>query len=356
MPCEPAALMRRDRERCVLRCVLLACTLAALWLLSSFLQGRRDGLTVADEPLRRVWSLPRSGTALPASRGTCPAAQQHSEYGGDVVRWGTDNMQASAGACCASCEATAGCNTWVFCDAANGCSGGGRPHGECWLKRCAVPARPLVSGAGPGVGWTSGALFNSAEAAGAAQIDAVEQRELDALRFAPGNARVFLDVSIDDGAPKRMEFMLFANTSPRWAENLLGLCRGDRGVAPAGAEGAGKTRSLVGASFYRILDQFIDQTGAGTDSVFGGAFPDDEGGLRLKHNRRGLLSAANMGRDTSTSHFSILMAPAPHLDGSYAIFGELVAGWEVAVAINALASPSGTPTGRAVIVAAGQLE
>jgi len=63
-----------------------------------------------------------------------------------------------------------------------------------------------------------------------------------------------------------------------------------------------------------------------------------------------------MGRDTSTSHFSILMAPAPHLDGSYAIFGELVAGWEVAVAINALASPSGTPTGRAVIVAAGQLE
>ena len=28
--------------------------------------------------------------------------------------------------------------------------------------------------------------------------------------------------------------------------------------------------------------------------------------------------------DTTTSHFSILMAPAPHLNGKYTVFGELV--------------------------------
>ena len=61
--------------------------------------------------------------------------------------------------------------------------------------------------------------------------------------------------------------------------------------------------------------QFIDQSGAGTESVFGGAFKDDPGGLELKHDRGGLLSMANTGPDSNTSHFSIVVAPAPHLNG-----------------------------------------
>lgn len=44
---------------------------------------------------------------------------------------------------------------------------------------------------------------------------------------------------------------------------------------------------------------------------------------------QGLLSMANSGADTNTSHFSILMSPAPHLDGHYTIFGEVVEGFEV---------------------------
>lgn len=38
---------------------------------------------------------------------------------------------------------------------------------------------------------------------------------------------------------------------------------------------------------------------------------------------------ANAGPDTNTSHFSILMAPAAHLDGHYTVFGEVVEGFEV---------------------------
>jgi cyclophilin family peptidyl-prolyl cis-trans isomerase len=44
---------------------------------------------------------------------------------------------------------------------------------------------------------------------------------------------------------------------------------------------------------------------------------------------QGLLSVANRGHDTNTGHFSILQAPAPHLNRGYVIFGELVSGWEV---------------------------
>lgn len=57
-------------------------------------------------------------------------------------------------------------------------------------------------------------------------------------------------------------------------------------MVPPGREGAGKKYHLKGAAFYRIIDRFIIQTGAGTDSVFGGTFKDDPGGLELKHEHK----------------------------------------------------------------------
>ena len=147
---------------------------------------------------------------------------------------------------------------------------------------------------------------------------------------------------------------------------------------------------LQGHFFYRIIDQFIDQSGAETESVFGGRhwhaanalagarcvtcmddacltelllgagqFDDDLGGLALKHDRRGLLSMANMGPNTNTSHFSIMAAPAPHLNAKYTIFGEVVAGIDVVMAVNKLAAGkpdnhAGAEAG-AQIVDAGQL-
>jgi peptidyl-prolyl isomerase D len=149
--------------------------------------------------------------------------------------------------------------------------------------------------------------------------------------------------------------MLFMAVAPRAASNFLAMCRGDGGVSPAGSAGAGTRFSYEGAPFYRILDQFIDQAGVSVPSLSGGPFDDDPGGLSLKHNRPGLLSMANSGPNTNTNHFSIVVAPAPHLDGHYTIFGEVVKGMGTVWAINGLASPNGSPTGRAVIAKAGQL-
>ena len=44
---------------------------------------------------------------------------------------------------------------------------------------------------------------------------------------------------------------------------------------------------------------------------------------------QGLLSMANGGPNTNGGHFSTIMGPAHHLDGSYTIFGEVVTGYEV---------------------------
>ena len=56
----------------------------------------------------------------------------------------------------------------------------------------------------------------------------------------------------------------------------------------------------------------------------------------IPKRRSGLLSAANRGADTNGGHFSIVMNPAPHLDGGYTIFGEVVAGMGTAWRINKL--------------------
>jgi cyclophilin family peptidyl-prolyl cis-trans isomerase len=49
------------------------------------------------------------------------------------------------------------------------------------------------------------------------------------------------------------------------------------------------------------------------------------------------------------------MAPAPHLNTAYVVFGEIVKGMPWAERINKLATPSGTPNGQAKVVDAGQL-
>jgi cyclophilin family peptidyl-prolyl cis-trans isomerase len=68
--------------------------------------------------------------------------------------------------------------------------------------------------------------------------------------------------------------------------------------------------------------------------VYGKKFPDEN--FELKHTRRGLLSMANSGPDTNGSQFFITFDAAPHLDGKHVVFGEVVKGWEVLDAIEAM--------------------
>jgi hypothetical protein len=73
---------------------------------------------------------PPSPTALSSSF----APKLHTEYGGDVVKWGTTHLVENARACHDACDAMRDatprpCNVWVFCPAAGGCAGGREPRG-----------------------------------------------------------------------------------------------------------------------------------------------------------------------------------------------------------------------------------
>jgi cyclophilin family peptidyl-prolyl cis-trans isomerase len=49
--------------------------------------------------------------------------------------------------------------------------------------------------------------------------------------------------------------------------------------------------------------------------------------------RRGTVGMALSGKDTGGSQFFITHAPAPHLDGRYTVFGEVVEGMDVVDAL-----------------------
>jgi len=277
------------------------------------------------------------------------------EYDGQVALWGSNNIQPDAAACCESCrvhraESEANgkppCMFWVFCGDEAGCDS--QKFGECWGKRSAnAGTPPLVRNSGEHCKWTSGAVYTEAEAAAIVQAEqAVLQAALD-RRDRAGNPRVFFDVEINGETTGRIEFVLYAHESPRAAENFRAMCTGEKG---------GKL-TYTGMKFYRIIDRFIDQAGVhGTASTWGGSFDDDPGGLRLHHDKPGLLSAANSGPDSNSGHFSIVVAPASHLDGGYTVFGEVVEGMSTVLAVNKLTN-KGTDrvTGNAIVRQAGCL-
>ncbi|KAI8467349.1 MAG: cyclophilin-like domain-containing protein [Monoraphidium minutum] len=276
------------------------------------------------------------------------------EYSGEfVVMWGETHLKDSAAECCRACSNFLKCNVWVWCGDAGGC-GDGRKHKECWLKeQKSLDPTHILGMRGPGVKWVSGSRYSDDDAVLAAARDFERRARLRADASLP---LVYLDVAIKAKIIGRIEMVLFTDTSPRAAENFRQLCTGalgwgqlspwEHGIAKEGHEGAGRPYHFKGRPFYRVIDGFIDQTGVEVDSVFGGEFKDDAGGLRLRHDRIGLLSMANAGPNTNTAHFSIMLGPAHHLDGYYTIFGEVVTGLKVVKAVNALAKgqPENTAT------------
>mmetsp|Transcript_36683 Transcript_36683/g.88392 ORF Transcript_36683/g.88392 Transcript_36683/m.88392 type:complete len:270 (+) Transcript_36683:692-1501(+) len=75
---------------------------------------------------------------------------------------------------------------------------------------------------------------------------------------------------------------------------------------------------------------FVFGNGSGGESVFGKKFKDERAGLALKHDRAGLLSMGNSGKNSNTSQFFVTLdAVSPKCDGKHVIFGEVISGMEV---------------------------
>jgi cyclophilin family peptidyl-prolyl cis-trans isomerase len=99
-----------------------------------------------------------------------------------------------------------------------------------------------------------------------------------------------------------------------------------------------------GLTFHRVLDGFMAQGGDPTGTGRGGPgyqFINEPNSL--KFDKPGVVAMANSGPDTNGSQFFITFGPAPHLDGGYTIFGQVIEGMNVVNAIT-LRDPDLNPT------------
>jgi len=114
---------------------------------------------------------------------------------------------------------------------------------------------------------------------------------------------------------------LFAEEAPVTVNNFVFLAR----------EGY-----FDGTTFHRVIKDFMVQAGDPTGTGTGGPgyrIPD-EFHPGLAHDRPGILSMANAGPGTGGSQFFVTHVPTPWLDGRHAIFGEVVEGMDVVLAIR----------------------
>ena len=91
-----------------------------------------------------------------------------------------------------------------------------------------------------------------------------------------------------------------------------------------------------GVIFHRVIEDFMIQGGDPTGTGAGGpgySF-EDEFVPSLVFDRPGILAMANAGPNTNGSQFFITTVPTPHLNQRHTIFGTVLEGQDVAVAIS----------------------
>jgi cyclophilin family peptidyl-prolyl cis-trans isomerase len=162
--------------------------------------------------------------------------------------------------------------------------------------------------------------------------------------------RVYFDITIDDAPAGRINFNLFDDVVPKTAENFRALATGEKGFGYAGS------------SFHRVIPEFMLQggdfthgNGTGGKSIYGEKFADEN--FKLKHDKAGLLSMANAGKNTNGSQFFITTVVTSWLDGKHVVFGEVADEDSLALVkkIESLGSGSGATKSKITIAASGEL-
>ncbi|XP_058506486.1 peptidyl-prolyl cis-trans isomerase D [Solea solea] len=171
----------------------------------------------------------------------------------------------------------------------------------------------------------------------------------------PENPRVFFDVDIGEERAGRIVLELFADITPKTAENFRALCTGEKGIGKS----TGKPLHFKGCPFHRIIKKFMIQggdfsnhNGTGGESIYGEKFEDEN--FHYKHDKVGLLSMANAGPDTNGSQFFITTVATPHLDGKHVVFGQVLKGMGVIKMLEAIDTTEDAPVKPCVIGDCGE--
>lgn len=147
-----------------------------------------------------------------------------------------------------------------------------------------------------------------------------------------------LVIEVDGSTQGQIVIDLMPGVAPQHVERVTTLASG------------GKYDGVV---FHRVIDGFMAQTGdvefgrlgenlrrAGTGGSDQPDVPAEFGDVSFD---RGTVGMARSGHpDSANSQFFIMFEPAPHLNGQYTVFGQVVEGQEVVDAIKRGAPGSGS--------------
>lgn len=172
----------------------------------------------------------------------------------------------------------------------------------------------------------------------------------------PNNPICFFDIQIGTVDAGRISFELFADVTPKTAENFRQFCNGEYKLD-------GKPQGYRGSKFHRVVKDFMVQggdfvngDGTGITSIYNGAkFPDEN--FQIKHDVPGLLSMANANaKDTNGCQFFITCAKCTFLDNQHVVFGRVVDGMLVLRKIeNVPVGPNDRPRIPITIMNSGEL-
>lgn len=140
------------------------------------------------------------------------------------------------------------------------------------------------------------------------------------------NQKVFMDIEIGGVPVGRIVFNLFADITPKTAENFRALCTGEKGLGKNG-----KPLHYKGSRFHNGTSRNYVSCGGNRESIYGEPF-DNENFVK-KHTGPGTLSMICSG-NTSTSEFFICTCASQALDGIYVVFGEVVEGMHLVHTIH----------------------
>ncbi|ESQ47797.1 hypothetical protein EUTSA_v10022161mg [Eutrema salsugineum] len=148
------------------------------------------------------------------------------------------------------------------------------------------------------------------------------------------NPKVFFDMTVDGKPAGRIVMELFADTTPKTAENFRALCTGEKGMGKLGKPLHYKGSIFHGVDINYTLcgGDFIAGTGTGGESIYEERFFKDENFIR-KHTGPGILSMWNFGGNKNGSEFMISMNENMDYDEEFVVFGQVVEGLDVITSI-----------------------
>jgi peptidyl-prolyl cis-trans isomerase A (cyclophilin A) len=129
---------------------------------------------------------------------------------------------------------------------------------------------------------------------------------------------------------------LFPDKAPKTVENFVGLAKGTKEWKDPKTGEIVKRPFYDGLIFHRVIPNFMIQGGCplGTGTGGPGYKFEDEFDKSLRFDAPGKLAMANAGPNTNGSQFFITVKETPWLNDKHTIFGEVVSGQDVVVAIS----------------------